>query len=175
MRYSGFRADSEPRDGDPPIRVDLVRRHWIGDATEGQLGYYDIAAEQKLRRLIVTSGIAKACFVAGIFVVVVLAFFKASLGGTVTNYMIALMGLLPLVSGLRLNYSSRMGEQELVAQYAHMKRIFSNAKRLLDNAETQSEAQEILRELGEAALDENAQWILRQRERPLPGGELMQG
>ncbi len=175
MRYSGFRADSEPKDGDPPIRLDLVRRHWIGDDTEGQLGYYDVAAEQKLRRLIVTSAIAKACFVAGIFVVVVLAFFKASLGGTVTNYMIALMGLLPLVSGLRLNYSSRMGEQELVAQYAHMKRILGNAKRLLDNAQSETESQEILRELGEAALDENAQWILRQRERPMPGGEIVQG
>ncbi len=175
MRYSGFRADSESKGGDPPIRLDLVRRYWIGDADEGQLGYYEVAAEQKLRRLIITSGIVKGCLATGITVVVVLAFFKDNIGDTVTNYMIALMGLLPIISGLRANYTSRMGEQELVAQYAHMSRILGNAKRLLDNAETESEAQEILRELGEAALDENAQWSLRQRERPLPGGELMQG
>lgn len=175
MRYSGFRADSESHKGQPPIRLDLVRRYWVGDDGEGQLGYYGVAADQKMRRLIITSGIATACFIAGILVVILLAFFQNSIGGSLSNYMIALMGLLPIMSGLRLTYSSRMGEQELVAQYAHMKRIFSNAKRLLDNAETQSEAQEILRELGEAALDENAQWILRQRERPLPGGELMQG
>jgi hypothetical protein len=175
MRYSGFRTDSESKGGDPPIRLDLVRRYWIGDDQEGQLGYYDVAAERKLRRLIVTSGVVKACFVAGIFVVLVLAFFKDSLGATLSNYMIALMGLLPAVSGLRANYTSRMGEQELVAQYAHMSRILGNAKRLLDNAESDSESQEILRELGEAALDENAQWILRQRERPMPGGEIMQG
>ena len=175
MRYSGFRADSESKGGDPPIRLDLVRRYWIGDADEGQLGYYEVAAEQKLRRLIITSGIVKGCLATGITVVIVLAFFKDNIGDTVTNYMIALMGLLPIISGLRANYTSRMGEQELVAQYAHMSRILGNAKRLLDSAETESEAQEILRELGEAALDENTQWILRQRERPLPGGELMQG
>jgi len=36
-------------------------------------------------------------------------------------------------------------------------------------------ARDLLRALGEAALDENALWLLRQRERPLSGQQMLQG
>jgi len=64
------------------------------------------------------------------------------------------------------DYALRMAERELVAQYQHSQRIFSNAARLLQKASGLSAQQEILRALGEAALEEHGQWILRQRERP---------
>ncbi|MCZ6641911.1 MAG: hypothetical protein O7F71_10075, partial [Gammaproteobacteria bacterium] len=56
---------------------------------------------------------------------------------------------------------------ELFNQYTYMYRIFSNANRLLDNAATTEIKRDILLALGESALDEQGQWILRQRERPL--------
>jgi hypothetical protein len=53
-----------------------------------------------------------------------------------------------------------------------MQRIFRNARRHLDVAATDAEKREILRALGDAALDEHAEWILMHRERPLEHGRL---
>ena len=57
-------------------------------------------------------------------------------------------------------------------QYRFMHRIFSNARRRLDLAENDEERQSVLRALGDAALDEHAEWILMHRERPLEHGKL---
>jgi len=77
------------------------------------------------------------------------------------------MGLLPLVAIIRQQYAHRTAEHELFNQYTYMYRIFSNANRLLGNAATTEIKRDILLALGESALDEQGQWILRQRERPL--------
>lgn len=68
---------------------------------------------------------------------------------------------------MRQNYAHRTADHELLNQYTYMYRIFSNAHRLRDQAATTEIKREILRALGESALDEEGQWILRQRERPL--------
>ncbi|MBT5686843.1 MAG: hypothetical protein HOJ11_17675 [Gammaproteobacteria bacterium] len=81
------------------------------------------------------------------------------------------MGLLPIVAASRQNYAHRLAERELAAQYNHMLNVFENAHRLLKQTESAAEQQSILRDLGDAALNENAQWVLRQRERPLPGSD----
>jgi hypothetical protein len=85
------------------------------------------------------------------------------------------MGLLPLIATVRQNYAHRTAEHELIMQYAYMHRIFSNAYRMLLAEKSLDGKREILRALGEAQLDENGQWLLRQRERPLASGQLMQG
>jgi hypothetical protein len=53
-----------------------------------------------------------------------------------------------------------------------MLRIFDNAKRRLDSAENDMERRQILMALGGSALDEQAQWILMQRDRSLDQGEI---
>ncbi len=83
------------------------------------------------------------------------------------------MGLLPLVAAARQNYAHRIAQRELVAQYTQMRKVFTFAARLLDETKDTEHAQEILQDLGEAALNESAQWVLRQRERPLPGGDAL--
>jgi hypothetical protein len=68
-----------------------------------------------------------------------------------------------------------MAEKELVAQYQHTARVFSNAIGLLAKAPAKHMKSDILRALGEAALDENGQWLLRQRERPTAATQSLHG
>jgi hypothetical protein len=53
-----------------------------------------------------------------------------------------------------------------------MSRIFKNARRKLNEAANDNQRLQILRALGNAALDEHAEWILIHRERPLEAGSL---
>jgi hypothetical protein len=80
-----------------------------------------------------------------------------------------------MIATLRQNYAHRTPEHELIMQYSHTHRLFSNARRLLGTAQSLEEKREILRALGEARLDENGQWLLRQRERPIESSQLMGG
>lgn len=48
-----------------------------------------------------------------------------------------------------------------------MYRIFANACRRLQDTDNPDEQRDILKALGEAALDEHADWILIHRERPI--------
>ncbi len=82
------------------------------------------------------------------------------------------MGFLPLAGALREAYANKKADHELIKQYNFMYRIFSKAKRQLDDALDDVERRLILRALGQAALDEDAEWILRQRERPLEQGKV---
>ncbi len=48
-----------------------------------------------------------------------------------------------------------------------MARIFANARRLLDESTDLAFQRRVLKALGEAALEEGAEWILMHRSRPL--------
>ena len=52
-----------------------------------------------------------------------------------------------------------------------MHRIFSKASYQLNRAKTIEDKLNILKALGNAALDEHAEWILMHRERPLEHGK----
>jgi len=54
-----------------------------------------------------------------------------------------------------------------------MYKIFWNARHRLDRAATDEDRRSILRALGEAALDEHAEWILLHRERPVERGNVL--
>ncbi len=77
------------------------------------------------------------------------------------------MGFLPVIATLRQHFALRTAEGESINQYQFMERILSNAQRQLAATTRTSERRRILRELGDAALRENGQWILRLRERPI--------
>jgi hypothetical protein len=53
-----------------------------------------------------------------------------------------------------------------------MARIFGNARQRLESADSDNKRRQILKALGDAALEEHAQWILIHRERPLEHGGL---
>jgi len=83
------------------------------------------------------------------------------------NILLVLMGTFPLIAGVRDAYSHKKAEKELIKQYRFMSGILSNAKRLLDSSDDPEFRRRVLRALGNAALEEDAEWILMHRERPL--------
>ena len=111
--------------------------------------------------------LAMASLGGGILVAIVLALFGWQFDDNVRDPLIVAMGVLPLLAAVREAYAHKTAEKELIKQYQFMHRIFFNAKRRLDAAKSSSEKRDILKALGNAALDEHAEWILIHRERPL--------
>jgi hypothetical protein len=77
------------------------------------------------------------------------------------------MGTFPLIAGIRDAYSYKKAEKELIKQYRFMSGVLANARRLLDSSDNPNFRRRVLRALGTAALEEDAEWILMHRERPL--------
>ncbi|MCB1684874.1 MAG: hypothetical protein KDI31_10320 [Pseudomonadales bacterium] len=161
MRFAGRRADSVEHETSSEA-IELVSRRWVED----QRDYYSTKAQQLVSRSRFTGAIGLISFGVVLAAGILLAFAADRMSDGTGDLLIALMGLFPFVFAVRQNYALRQAERELVAQYQHNRRIFSNAARLLQAASSLAAQQEILRALGEAALEENGQWILRQRRRP---------
>ena len=69
--------------------------------------------------------------------------------------------------GLGLSIAKSTAESELIKQYEFMHRIFRNAHARLAEAQTDDERRRLLKILGDAALEEHAEWILMHRERAI--------
>ena len=169
MRVTGLHVDADFKPTEDELAATI--KGWVGSDNSGQLGYYRHKAGDKLSKHKQTGWVTAATFMLGLVAAAVLAFGSDYLHGSTSNWLVAIMGLLPIVAASRQNYAHRLAERELAAQYNHMLNVFENAHRLLRQTESAAEQQSILRDLGDAALNENAQWVLRQRERPLPGSE----
>ena len=169
MRVTGLHVDADFKPTEDELAATI--KGWVGSDNSGQLGYYRHKAGDKLSKHKQTGWVTAATFMLGLVAAAVLAFGSDYLHGSTSNWLVAIMGLLPIVAASRLNYAHRLAERELAAQYNHMLNVFENAHRLLKQTESAAEQQSILRDLGDAALNENAQWVLRQRERPLPGSD----
>lgn len=147
--------------------IAFAAEDWVGSEGRGQLSYYSARGVQRLRLHRITSTLGNGCFTAGLVLAVWIAVDQWWYERTPTDLVIALIGLLPVVAYIRQSYAHRTAEHELINQYRFMQRIFSNARRQLARTNQATERRRILRELGDVALREHSQWILRQRERPL--------
>ena len=170
MRYAGFRSDSTDR-GSSETLVALCMSYWVSE----QHKYFHQKALERERRQRIT-GLFN---VVGVLLLIVAAVTLASRAElvdlTLGEVLIALMGLVPFAIAARQNYAFRTAESELLAQFQHYVRIYQNATNLMSKAPTLAMKQDILRAVGEAALEENGQWILRQRERPSVPTHTIQG
>ena len=101
-----------------------------------------------------------------------LLFVGGELADVVKTPIVVGLGTVLLFVGVRQSYASSTAEAELIKQYEFMYRIFHNANKRLATATTDSENRRILRILGEAALDEHAEWALLHRERPVSKSNL---
>jgi hypothetical protein len=108
----------------------------------------------------------------GIAVPTILVFMLLTSSDSIRTVLFVLLGSLLLLLSVRQAYAYRVAEKEVIKQYDFMFRIFRNARRRLDAVGTDMERRRILRALGEAALDEHAEWILLHRERPIEEGSL---
>ncbi len=161
---------SRSRD-DPPMEewVDWVIEQWVGDETSqtGQLSYYRCKELEKARRFRHTTLLGRVSLWVGILTAVFLAIAGTDMPDKQRHLLLVLMGILPLIAGIRDAYSHKKAEKELIKQYRFMRGVLSNARRLLDSSDDPKFRRRVLRALGNAALEEGAEWILMHRERPL--------
>ena len=149
--------------------VDWVIEQWVGneDSETGQLSYYRVKELEKARRFRRTTLIGRVTLWMGMLTAVVLAIAGTDMAETHRVALLVLMGVLPLFAGVRDAYSHKRAEKELIKQYRFMRGILANARRLLDSSDDVDYRRAVLRALGNAALEEGAEWLLMHRERPL--------
>ena len=149
-----------------PPRLELVRKHWVAD----QAKYFKNTAARaehvdKLARRSV--GIL---FGAGLAIAIALAVFGINLGEELRRAMIFLAAFFPALAAAIKGYATKRAFSEHAKQYARMARVFSLARKRLDNANDTiltDRTRGVLLELGREALAENAEWILLHRERQI--------
>lgn len=146
-----------------------VIEQWVGDRVGGggQLGYYHHKELHNTALYRRTEFLGRTCLWSGVGVALILVAGGSRLSDSTQQFLLILMGLLPFIAGIRDAVSHKRAEKELIKQYRFMARIFANARRLLDTSETPALQRRVLKALGEAALEEGAEWILMHRARPL--------
>ena len=163
MRVAGTECDVAPNLS--PEGLAFARREWIGDAERGQLGYYRRRSLQRSRETELTRRIGRIGIATTLFALVALLFVGPSLAAEWRTPIVYLMGIVLLLVGVRQSYATRRAESELIRQYEFMHRMFNNARRRIDAADSDAERRRILKLLGDSALEEHAEWILIHRER----------
>ena len=154
--------------------VAWVIDEWVGDPVRGrgQLAYYSSKELDNISRFRRTRVLGNLCLWAGIVIAIVLFLMGADGGEEQRRNLFILMGVLPLVAGIWDAYSHKKAEKELIKQYGFMNRVFLKARKLLVESDDIFFQRQVLNALGQAALDEGAEWLLMHRERPLEHGRL---
>ena len=161
---------SRSRDQVPPQEwLEWVIEQWVGDESgqSGQLSYYHRKQLEKASRFRRTTYLGKVALWVGVLIAVLLAVAGTDMSDYQRNLLLVLMGIFPLIAGVRDAYSHKKAEKELIKQYRFMHGILMNARRLLDSSDDPRFRRRVLRALGNAAMEEDAEWILMHRERPL--------
>jgi hypothetical protein len=146
--------------------MDVVQNHWI----EKQLKYFEKRLQGSRRWLRATQWGARVLFSVGFGLALGLFLFNASLHDyhVLHKGLIILMVLLPAAGAALDDYAEKRGFNVDTKRYSEIVRIFRRAKQLLEEAKGDLEKQQrVLLELGKAALEENSEWVLLHRDRPL--------
>ncbi len=172
MRSASLRRDRTrpPDDG----WVNWVAEQWVGSlgGDSGQLAYYRQKSRLKAETYRRTLRLGNICLWTGILMAVALAVAAGWMTINQRQVLLTFMGVLPLIAGVRDAYSHKKAERELIKQYRFMSKVLANARRLLDSSPDLAFRRRILMAVGNAALEEHAEWILMHRERPLEHGGL---
>ncbi|RPI12947.1 MAG: hypothetical protein EHM60_10400 [Lysobacterales bacterium] len=165
MRVAGIECDAAPQRTTEGLEFAI--REWIGDDGSGQLGYYRRKTTERLVRQATTRRIARLGLVATALALLILLFVGSWIPEDVASPVVYLMGCVLLMVGVRQSYASSTAESEVIKQYEFMRRTFHNARRRIDAAEADGDRRHVLKLLGDAALEEHAEWILMHRERAI--------
>jgi len=164
MRVAGLRIDARPARQDTE-QLNFVLEGWIGDTKTGQLGYFANRTQKRIRWNRVTEGLGVLSLLTSVLLIVGVVFIGGRLPDDWIGPLLAAMGALLLIYGIRQGYAYALAEKELIKQYRFMLRLFSNARLRIDGADTADEKRRILRALGRAALDEHSEWLVMHRSR----------
>jgi hypothetical protein len=165
MRVAGTECDARPRPGREGL--EFVLREWIGDDSSGQLGYYRRKSRLRIEQSARTQRIGQFGIWVTIVALTLLLFVGSAISEDVKTPVVYTMGAVLLLVGIRQSYAKSTAESELIKQYEFMYRIFRNARRRIDEAVDDADRRRLLKVLGDAALDEHAEWILIHRERSI--------
>jgi len=171
MRVAGTECDIEPNL--EPSGLEYTLAQWIGDDASGQLGYYRKKSRQRIEQHESTKRIGRLGIWTTIVTLAGLLIVGRDIDTTVQTYVVYTMGAVLLMVGVRQSYAKTTAEAELIKQYEFMYRIFRNARRRIDEAETDADRRRLLKVLGDSALEEHAEWILIHRERSIEEGEAL--
>jgi hypothetical protein len=171
MRVAGTECDIRPKQDPEGVRFAI--REWLGDAASGQLGYFSRKGGERLRKRHDTQRLGRFGLWGSAATLFVLLFVGAGIPEAVRSPLVFGMGLVLLAVGVRQSYAQRTAESELIKQYEFVHRIFHNACRRIDVAEDDAERRRILKLLGDAALEDHAEWILMHRERSIDPKEIV--
>jgi hypothetical protein len=156
-----------------PSQVEAVIRDWIGTPDSGgQLRYFSTTSARRARQHHRAQMLGLACLWAGIAISVLLAIFARRLGTHEQHVLVSTMGILSVAAAVHEAYAYKKADKELIKQYRFMQRIFGAARRRLTGCNDLAEKRQVLRTLGEAALNEHAEWTLMHRERRLEHSRL---
>jgi hypothetical protein len=146
---------------------------WVGTGVaDGQLGYYRQRAMEREGTYRRTEALGRASLAISLLCALLLLLLGARMPAVLTSSVLLTMGLAALFAGVREAYSHKLADKELIKQYRFMARIFAGAAQRLATARTVEQKRNVLEALGQAALEEHAEWILVHRERPLEHNRL---
>ena len=149
-----------------------VIAHWVGDGgASGQWGYYRRRHDERERRHRTTEAVGRASLGLSLAGAIALLVAAPALGA-LANWVLVLTAVAALFAGVREAYSHKRADKELIKQYRFMARVFEGAAQRLAAATSPEGRRRVLEALGQAALEEHAEWILMHRERPLEHGRL---
>jgi hypothetical protein len=143
---------------------------WVGKrgATGGgQLAYFDEGTRRREHAYRITTLLGELSLAGGVLGAVALLLGGSRMGTGMQSQLIVAMGLLPLLAGIREAFSYKNADKELIKQFRFMSRLFGSCRARLDLARDPAESRYLLRALGNACLEEHAEWILLHRERPI--------
>ena len=178
-----MRHHSREEPGPPPgARLAFVAKNWIAE----QRNYYAkrarrehalLESEEHKVNLLVKCSVGLAMVLALVLTVPLFVHVHAleavmhAVEDPLTHglIMVAIVTL-AVVAGLRHGYDEQMAYSEHAKQFGRMSGLFDSAERHLASLLKSGEhhhAAELLKEVGEEALEENGDWVLLHRERPL--------
>jgi hypothetical protein len=156
----------ERRGSDAGLR--WVVEHWVGDGGPvGQLGYFRRRTVDRERKYRNTERLGRASLVLSLVCALLLVAVGAWLDAFTVKLLLVTTGVAALFAGVREAYSHKLADKELIKQYRFMTRVFASASERLARDANPTKQRQVLEALGEAALEEHAEWILMHRERPL--------
>ena len=170
MRVAGLECDVSSSSN--KAGLDFAISEWIGDETSGQLGYYRRKAAEKIGRNTRTERFAGIVLWVSVAAFALFVFASEELAHSVRGPIVILMGVLLLSIGVRQSYGHSVADFELIKQYEFMFRTFSKAFRRIKQSDNDEDRRRVLRLVGDAALEEHAEWILMHRERSINEGEI---
>jgi hypothetical protein len=169
MRYAGMGSNVAPNLREDALQ--FVLDEWVGsEQGKGQLGYYSAKIRQYRQNDEQMTRLSKlvSVVVAGVLIASV-----AVSSDSVRMRLFLILGSILLFLSVRQSFLSKVAERELIKQYEFMHSIFRSAYRRIHAAEDDAERRQILRILGESALDEHAQWVFVHRDRTFDASSLL--